>query len=125
MVEHRIRETAETRRHLRRMTGVAVDGASKSNDLPASDAIERMEEVLSWLGWLGSEEAEIVWTREEGARWKVICWRFGISRATAHRRWRHALRLIACRLNGAMIQDSTVAENAPRQAANGRRQSLI
>ena len=27
---------------------------------------------------------------------ELICWRFGISRPTAYRRWRHALQLIAC-----------------------------
>ena len=125
MVEVQLRMAADVQRNLSRVPGVAIEGVLAPRPLPSPDAIERMEQAMSWLGWLGPEDAEIVWSREDGARWKMICWRFGISRATAHRRWRHALRLIACRLNGAMIQDSTVAENAPRQAANGRRQSLI
>ena len=56
--------------------------------------------VLSWLGWLSPDDAGIVRARLEGAPWKAICWRFGISRPTADRRWRYGLGLIALRLNG-------------------------
>jgi hypothetical protein len=35
-----------------------------------------------------------------GTPWKLICWLFGIARASAHRRWRYGLSLIAYRLNG-------------------------
>jgi DNA-directed RNA polymerase specialized sigma24 family protein len=54
--------------------------------------------VLSWLDCLEADDAALVRARIEGARWKLICWRFGISRATAHRRWRRSLRLIRKRL---------------------------
>jgi hypothetical protein len=57
-------------------------------------------EALHWLDWLHGEDAALVQARLEGARWKMICWRFGISRPTAYRRWRYALGLIAWRLNG-------------------------
>lgn len=63
---------------------------------PAGD----LAEALSWLDWLDGNEAALVQARVEGARWKMICWRFGISRATAYRRWRHALSVIAWRLTG-------------------------
>jgi hypothetical protein len=71
---------------------------------PSPAAISRMEETLGWLRWLKAEHAKLVWARTEGAPWKQICWRFGISRATAHRRWRYALSLIAYRLNGRRLR---------------------
>ena len=67
---------------------------------PSPAAISRMEETLGWLRWLKAEHAKLVWARAEGTPWKLICCRFGISRATAHRRWRYALSLIAFRLSG-------------------------
>ena len=57
-------------------------------------------EARSWLRLLEPDDAELVLARLDGARWKMICWRFSISRPTAYRRWRHALSLIAWRLNG-------------------------
>ena len=67
------------------------------------DDADQTVEALSWLAWLEPDAAALVRVRSEGARWKVICWRFGISRPTAHRRWRYALGLIAWRLNGRPI----------------------
>jgi hypothetical protein len=67
---------------------------------PSSDAISRMDEALGWLRWLEGDDAKLVWARVSGSRWKAICWRFGISRTTAHRRWEYALSLMAWRLNG-------------------------
>ncbi|HXF87322.1 MAG TPA: DUF6362 family protein [Xanthobacteraceae bacterium] len=67
---------------------------------PAPEAISRMEEALDWLRWLEAEDAKLVWARAERTPWKMICWRFGIARATAHRRWEYALSVIAWRLNG-------------------------
>jgi hypothetical protein len=67
---------------------------------PLPDAISRMEKALSWLAWLEPEDGKLVWARAERTPWKPICWRFGISRATAHRRWEYGLSLIAWRLNG-------------------------
>jgi hypothetical protein len=62
-----------------------------------------MEEALGWLRWLEPEDAKLVWARIEGAPWKSICWRFGIGRATAHRRWQYGLCLVAWRLNGRRV----------------------
>jgi hypothetical protein len=67
---------------------------------PSPAAISRMEEALAWLRWLKPEHAKLIWARAEGTPWKLICWRFGIARATAHRWWRCGLSLIAYRLNG-------------------------
>ena len=66
---------------------------------PSTAAITRMEETLGWLRWLEGEDAKLVWARADGKPWKAICWRFGIARATAHRRWQYGLSVIAWRLN--------------------------
>ena len=66
---------------------------------PSPAAISRMEETLSWLRWLEGEDAKLVWARSDHTPWKAICWRFGIGRATANRRWRYGICLIAWRLN--------------------------
>lgn len=67
---------------------------------PDPPAITRMEEAIGWSRFLEPEDAKLLWARAEGTPWKGICWRFGIARATAHRRWEYALCLIAWRLNG-------------------------
>jgi hypothetical protein len=63
------------------------------------DVVRLATEALSWLHWLDAEDAGIVLGRLEGARWKMVCWRYGISRPTADRRWRFSLALIAWRLS--------------------------
>jgi len=83
--------------HSKRATCQTSEHAVIDQDTHERNAV-RAAEVLSWLDWLGPEEEAIVLSRLQGARWKLICWRFGISRATAHRRWRRSLRLIAGRL---------------------------
>jgi len=94
---------------------------------PSAAAITRMEEVLEvWMPMLAAQEAgtaegrtgkdvevsKLLWARAEGTPWKAICWRFGISRATAHRRWEYGLSLLAWRLGG-------------RSAAKLTRQKLV
>jgi len=37
--------------------------------------------------------------RAEGVRWRAICQRFGIARATANNRWQYALCVIVWRLD--------------------------
>jgi hypothetical protein len=85
---------------------------------PSPDAISRMEETLGWLHWLEAEDAKLVWARAERTPWKPICWRFGIARATAHRRWQYGLSVITWRLNGRRIpakrSRSFVVESARR-----------
>ena len=70
---------------------------------PPAAAISRMEAALPWLTWLEPEDAKLVWARAEGTPWKPICWRFGIARATAHRRFEYGLSVIAWRLNGRRV----------------------
>jgi hypothetical protein len=62
-----------------------------------------MEQTMPWFTWLEPDDARLIWARAEGAPWKAICWRFGIGRATAHRRWQYGLSLIAWRLNGRAV----------------------
>ena len=71
---------------------------------PSPAAISRMEETITWVQLLAPDDARLVWARAEGARWKEICWRFGIARATAHRRWQYGLSVMALKLNGQRVQ---------------------
>jgi hypothetical protein len=70
---------------------------------PSTAAITRMEEAITWNAFLEPDDAHLMWARAEGARWKELCYRFGISRPTAHRRWEYALSVIVWRLNGRPI----------------------
>jgi hypothetical protein len=79
------------------------DPARMPRIAPTPQAISRMEETFTWLTWLEADDARIVWLRAEGVRWKPICWRFGLSRAVAWRRWVAALITIANRLNSKYI----------------------
>ena len=67
---------------------------------PSAEAITRMEETLEWLKFLDeTDERKIIWCRACNLPWKPICYRFGISRPTAWRRWVFALATIVHRLN--------------------------
>jgi len=70
---------------------------------PGISAITRMEETITWNRLLQPEEAHLMWARAEGTPWKGICYRFGVSRPTAHRRYDYALSVIAWRLNGRQV----------------------
>lgn len=63
------------------------------------DAIDRLEETLSWMAWLEIEERKLLWKRGAKMRWKTICWEFGCDRSTAWRRWVIALTKISAQLN--------------------------
>lgn len=67
---------------------------------PTPRAITECEEAILWLRWLEIDDAKLVWARADRTAWKPICWRFGVSRTTAHRRWKHGLSVIVWRLNG-------------------------
>jgi hypothetical protein len=83
---------------------IALKAAFVNGKMPFAssrdDVVGMAMEAMSWLDWLETDDVGIVLARLEGAPWKSICWRFGISRPTADRRWRYALALIAWRLNG-------------------------
>ena len=70
---------------------------------PSPRQITQAEEAMLWLRWLEVEDARLVWARAEGTAWKPICWQFGISRATANRRWQYGLAIIVWRLNGKRV----------------------
>ncbi|MBM3950779.1 MAG: hypothetical protein FJ311_04930 [Rhodospirillales bacterium] len=71
---------------------------------PSPAAIDRMDEALAWLAWLGPAEAKIVWLRASGERWKTVCWKVGMARSAAHEYWLYALCVIAWRLNGRVVR---------------------
>jgi hypothetical protein len=117
MVEARVTEAAEVLRHVpgprvRGYFSTWPDVLQSFGDLvgqepqpmrparPSPGAITRMEEAITWNRFLARDDAQLMWARAEGRPWKHICHRFGISRATANRRWEYALSLIAWRLNG-------------------------
>ncbi|MFM8745664.1 MAG: DUF6362 family protein [Aestuariivirga sp.] len=121
-IEDRFEEAART---LRRLPGIGVRGhasawppivraaadaygweaATAPRLSPSPQAISQMEETFTWLSWLREpDDARIVWLRAEGVRWKPICWRIGLSRASAWRRWAAALITIANRHNAGLIR---------------------
>jgi hypothetical protein len=119
MVEERITEAAAV---LRKLPGPRVSGyfstwpdillsareiASQEprpmRVLPSPQAITRMEEAITWNRFLERDDAQLMWARAEGAPWKELCYRFGISRPTAHRRWEYALSVVVWRLNGRQV----------------------
>lgn len=142
-VEDRFEEAAAT---LRRLPGVRVPGyfstwppvvrniheafgwepARFARIPPTAEAIARMEETFTWLAWLDGEDARIVWLRAEGVRWKPICWRIGISRATAWRRWAAALITVANRLSAPPKQTKPkgAAKTITADRRNDRREGV-
>jgi hypothetical protein len=77
-------------------------------------SIDRMDECFAWLFWLESDEARVVWMRAEGMRWKPICRRLGVGRATAWRWWAAALIKISLRLK---VDAKARGARARRQAS--------
>lgn len=68
----------------------------KPKKWPATpEAISRMEKVCGWIFFLEEvEERKIIWLRAARTPWKLICCEFCISRATANRKWKNAIRTI-------------------------------
>ena len=64
-------------------------------EIATSKPISDIRQARRWLSRLDPLDAEVVEMRVSGAPWKPICWRLGMGRATAHRRWKAALRKIA------------------------------
>ena len=120
MVEARLEEAASV---MRRLPGVRVPGYFNTWPAmmmefadrvgrepepmklppPSPSAITRMEQTLEWLRWLEAEDVKLVWARSDRAPWKALCCRFGMSRATANRRFQYALTVIAWTLNGRQV----------------------
>ena len=136
MVEERFEEAAFTLRRLpdSRVPGYfntwpqvvrsayeafGYDRARMPRIAPSPGAIARMEETFTWLLWLGADDARIVWLRAENVPWKPICWRVGLTRQTAWRRWVAALQTVATRLSAASKR-TTMSPIAKGIAANRR-----
>lgn len=83
---------------------------------PTPQGISRMEECFGWLLWLEPDDARIVWLRAEGLRWKPICYRMGMSRATAWRHWAAALLTISER----QTREERKATSRARKGRNER-----
>ena len=116
MIIKRLEEAAAT---MKRLPPVRVNGYSnfwpeflhtemeklqmelKSTLLPATpEQITRMEEACRWLRFVPNiDDRRLLWLRAERVRWKLICAKLGISRATADRRWKTGLCIIERSLN--------------------------
>ena len=120
MVEERVEEAADVLRQLPpvRLSGyfstwpdilrsfgdrVGANPVPMRRPPPSPAAISRMEETITWNRFLERDEVQLMWARAEGMPWKHLCYRFGISRPTAHRRYDYALSVIAWRLNGRQV----------------------
>src|SRR5690606_41878627 len=79
--------------------------ATRQGLRPWPRAIAQAEVAMLWLRLLEPELGKLVWARASGTEWKPICWRFGSSRATAHRRWEYGLAVIVWRLNGRRVPE--------------------
>jgi hypothetical protein len=92
------------------------DAARTRAAAPSPEAIDRMDEALSWLLWLEPEERRLLWLRAEGLPWKRITHRLGIGRTTAWQRWTMALLKISIRLNAADEQNRPNNKTLNRRA---------
>jgi hypothetical protein len=101
VIEKRLREAVSLRRVVTSIGSHSLEPHLRGHaDLPEHEhTVGHIADALSWFDWLSSDDAALVQARLEGARWKMICFRFGISRTTAYRRWHRALALIASHLN--------------------------
>jgi hypothetical protein len=70
---------------------------------PSPASIDRMDETMTWLGWLEPDVAKIVWFRASGSRWKSICAKVGLQRTAVHQRYLFGHCVIAWRLNGRRV----------------------
>ncbi len=88
---------------------------------PSAAAISRMEETLSWTVGLDPVDGKIVWLRAAGERWKTICWKVGLARATVNERWLYALCVIAWRLDGRRLNRNHSKRHVIAQAESAKR----
>lgn len=65
---------------------------------PSAAAIDRLDQVLSWMGWLSEDQVRVVWARACGVPWRPVCRRLGCGRTKAWRIWVGSLIDIAARL---------------------------
>ena len=63
------------------------------------EQITRMDETLSWLGWVNQVERRLIWLRAEGARWREMARRTGFPKTSAQRYYQGGLLKIAQQLS--------------------------
>ena len=80
---------------------------------PSPDAIDRMDETMSWLRWLERDQIRLVWSRAVRIPWKLILRQLGVCRETARLKYLVALISIASRLN------HMNGEKMPRHLSSG------
>lgn len=74
------------------------------------EQVTRMEEACDWLLLLEDiDDRRLLWLRAERVPWKPICWKMGISRATANRRWKNGICTIMQKLN-----ETRMCPNSPK-----------
>jgi hypothetical protein len=84
--------------------------------LPSPRMITEADETLLWLRWLEPGDARLLWLRANRKPWKLVCWKIGISRATANRRWQYGIAVIVWRLNGRQLSARRSINHVIRQA---------
>lgn len=67
---------------------------------PTPESITQMEKTCAWIHFLTEvQDRKIIWLRAKRTPWKLICCEFAISRATANRKWKNAIRQITLQLS--------------------------
>lgn len=67
---------------------------------PSAEAIDAMDETLSWLGWIEDRrKVRVLWGRAAGIRGTLLARELGVHRQTVTAWHREALETIARRLN--------------------------
>lgn len=114
-IEDRLEEAAMTLRRLPHPPGTGPKGYGSSwpeyvqdarhaygyhearmRVIPNAGEIGRMEETIGWLMLVSDpDDRRILWMRAEGERWKAICYRIGVTRTTAWRRWTGAILTVS------------------------------
>ncbi len=62
---------------------------------PSPAAIDRAEECLSWITWVGHGERNLIWLRAQRVSWRGIQRETGYPRTSAQRYWTIALEKVA------------------------------
>ena len=70
---------------------------------PSPQAIDRMDEVLTWLIPLSVEQRRLLWARACGVPWRHLADMDGRSHVTLRKIWQHTLQTIAERLTKRQI----------------------
>lgn len=69
------------------------------------DQITRMDETLSWLGWINQGERRLIWLRADRIAWRTVSLKTGFPKTSAQRYYRCALMKIAKRIGLVMAND--------------------